>query len=133
MPMETSIHAAALLRPPFRELFKVFDGTEGNIGGVESSLWWRALCLVLNDSGAPLEDVLGLQWTTIDMDRRLMRMPGTSAHLLLHPEAVTALRSITEPRRADVFPWPGSIDALRQEWERLIDEAVAAARKGGGL
>lgn len=93
------------------QLFMAVNALEGSVGTTQERLWWRALLLVLWDSGERIGAVLSIGWQHVDLDSRWLTIPaelrkGKARDMTyrLHPDTVEALRFL--PRHEKVFHWP---------------------------
>jgi hypothetical protein len=127
--------ASALLVPRSRnfhsQLLQVFEALPGTIGGVPASAFWSSLTRLQLDTGEPIDSVARLHWWQLDLDRHLLTIPRGNLDLTLSRATVAALRTIEEPQRQPVFPWPGGAAALHRALNYLTAQAAVLASKGG--
>lgn len=126
----------AWTREELVKLFDAVDNTSGMIGNVRANLWWRALLLVIWDTGERIGATRSLQWSDFDLDGHWLTVPaqvrkGKTADKThrLHPDTVTALRAILHPERQRVFEWPFVYSYLWTAFGKLLERAGLDASK----
>lgn len=107
-----------------QQLYEACDNEMGLIGEIPAKDFWRALILVIWDSGERIGAVIGLTWANVDLVGGWVRVPaevrkGKRRDRLyrISPETVDTLRRIKRKPGA-VFPWPYSKTYL---WRRFGD------------
>jgi integrase len=120
----------AWLDHELRALFKAIDELPGWLEGVRACHWWRALHLVIWDSGERISAVMDLRWEHVDLKGGWLRVPaelrkgkGADKVFKLHEETVKALRTIQSPEREALFPWPFGRTYLWQKYEPILKAA----------
>lgn len=110
-----------------QKLLEACSRFRGHLGGVRASLWFRTMLSWLWGTGCRIGETLALRWDWIDLDRGIASIPaearkGQVADKMLHLPAwlVAELRTITEPSRDLVFPFPRTMASLYERWKKLI-------------
>lgn len=82
-----------------------------SIAGIAASLWWRALFLVLYDTGWRVSAARSLQWGDVRESDETILVRGEYQKTLkdsrkrIAADTMAAIIAIREPRRRLVFPW----------------------------
>lgn len=82
-----------------------------DIAGIPANMWWRALFLVLYDTGWRVGAAMSVQWSDVRPGDQTVMVRGENQKSLkdsrkpVSNEAITALLAIQEPRRRLVWPW----------------------------
>lgn len=114
------------------ELRKLFDSCaqeRGTIDGIPAAAWWLALHSWLWCTSERKGATFGLRWDMVDLDGLVAVVPasirkGTTGRVYqLWPEAAAMLRSIREPSRELVFPWPFDEGTYYYRYGRLLRRA----------
>lgn len=109
-------------------LMAAIDRAEGEFAGVPKKRWWKALHLVLWDTGGRISELLAIEWDWIE--GRWLSIPASarkgkrgdmSYHL--RPETVEAIEDIRAPCRVRVFAWPYAITSLYYNYAKLLRSA----------
>lgn len=120
-----------------RRLFAEASKSPGTIGRVPTGAWWRALLLVLWNTGERIGAVWSLTWADVDLAGGWVRVPAESRKgrredrlYRLAPEAVAALRPLRANGSAAVFATHFGRQALWIRMRRLLLRAgLPADRK----
>ena len=120
----------AWMRGQMDSLWQEIDDTEGWIGDVPANLWWRALHMVMWNSGERVTALMQLKWCEVDLEGGWIHIlaetrkgKGEDKLFRLHPEAIKALRMIVQPERELVFPWPFSELYLWTRYKKIVRSA----------
>jgi integrase len=112
------------------ELVKLFAALEnaGPVGSLKGSLWWRALFLVLWDTGERISAVLAVQWQWVDLDGQTIYIPAEvrkGGHGdRLYPIAEDTAKAIAAlPRQYKPFFHPFHAATLYNRLKRLMKDA----------
>ncbi|MEX0938548.1 MAG: tyrosine-type recombinase/integrase [Pirellulales bacterium] len=100
-----------------------------NMDGTPAADWWRALILVLVDSGWRVGAALSLRWEHVDFAAGLAEVKaehqkhGADDIKRLHPETLTALRKVKQAH-PEVFGWALVIaNRIYAPWKRIRKRA----------
>lgn len=99
-------------RHEFNQLMATVKCLPGMVGDFQASDWWRALLLLLFDSGERVSAALDLQWENVDLPGRWVvfraeTRKGQSDDSLVRIAEDTAMAvDKLRRRRGVVFPWP---------------------------
>lgn len=114
------------------ELRKLFDSCaqeQGTIAGIPAASWWLALHGWLWCTSERKGATFALTWAMIDLDGMTAVVPGAArkgkkARVYdLWPECCSLLRSIREPARELVFPWPFDERTYYYRYGRILRRA----------
>lgn len=114
------------------ELRKLFDSCaqeQGTIAGIPAASWWLALHGWLWCTSERKGATFGLRWEHVDLDGMVAVVPGairkgrSSRVYDLWPECCSLLRSIREPARELVFPWPFDEGTYYYRYGRILRRA----------
>lgn len=112
----------AWLESELRRLFAACDKERQLIAKIPGAAWWRALLLVLWDTGERIGAVVSLRWQDVDLSGGWItclaetRKGGRHDRLYrLAPETIVALKAIKKAPGL-CFPWPYTRTYL---WDRL--------------
>ena len=120
----------AWTRSELRRLFETCQNQTGWIDGVQAAGWWQALHAVIWDTGERITAVLSIDWHNVDLDdgwlligaeHRKGRMRDKTWKL--HADTVALLRSIIQPEREKVFPFPYNPATLWNRYDALLKSA----------
>lgn len=102
----------AWLEHEIRQLFEAVQQERAMIGKVKARDWWRALLLLLWDSGERIGAAMAIRWQDVDLVNGWLHVPaevrkGGSRDRVykLSPETVAAMRAIKKSPGL-CFPWP---------------------------
>lgn len=114
------------------EIFQLWRGCalqKGDIGGIPSADWWRALLCVIWSTGERISAITAADWQHADLASGYLLVPAESRKggradrlYRLGPDAVDALLSIRRPS-GPVFPWPYSRTYLWRKYGDLLRDA----------
>lgn len=110
-------------------LFAACANVEGYVDCIPAFRWWTALHFVLWDSGIRIGAALKLAWEHFDLSAPAVIVPAeiqkqaADQRFDLFADTVFWLRSIIEPERRIVFPWPMCRDSLWNHYKRLLKAA----------
>ena len=111
-------------------LFAAADLEGGLIGPVPARLWWQARLCFHWFTGERYGAVKALRQDWCDLERGVCTIPANvrkgrrkPATYHLPPPLIAALRSIWQPPRELVFPWPLSDCAYWLRWNRILRHA----------
>lgn len=128
--VEPEILPQAWLEDEVKSLFAACDRETGSICGIQAGLWWRALLLVIWDSGERVGAVAALRWEHVSLSTGWLTVPydlrkGKRADKLyrLAPDTIEALRAMRLPKESRVFPWPYTPNYLWNRFDRLLQRA----------
>jgi integrase len=112
------------------ELVKLFAALEnaGPVGSLKGSLWWRALFLVLWDTGERISAALAIEWDWVDLEALTIYVPAEvrkGGHGdRLYPIAEDTAKAIAAlPRQYRPFFHPFHAATLYNRLKRLMESA----------
>jgi integrase len=118
-------------------LFEAIDETPGWIEGCRACDWWRALHLMIWNSGERISAVLRLEWSHVDLRDGWLKIPAelrknqTEDKLFkLAAYTLAALRKIEYPPRKLLFPWPLTKGYLWRRYTALLKRAGLPCGRG---
>lgn len=112
-----------------RSLLVACRDASGVISGIPAGLFWRALILVLFDTGLRAAAAWSLRRAEVDLDARTIYVRAETQKqradqlLRFSPQTAAALMEIWEPPRLLLFPWDRSPRMRYIEYERLLQRA----------
>lgn len=101
----------------FARLLDATDTLTGEVCGIPRSQWWRALLLVIFDTGIRRRAAFGIERTDVDLQSRWLRVPAelmktkVEQRFRLSEQTVRALERIWSPPRKLLFPRTGKCQA----------------------
>ncbi|MBI2824398.1 MAG: site-specific integrase [Planctomycetia bacterium] len=120
----------AWLPDELARLFAACKAQEGDIVGVPAGLWWLGLHYAIYDTAERIGAVRAIEWRNVDLAGGWVRFPGGTRKggkrdivRRLHPDTVAHLRTMIEPKRECVFPWPWDTSLLYFMYERVLRAA----------
>lgn len=127
---ETKRTPKAWTREQLALLMEECDVQGGRIAGVPARLWWKALHLVLFDTGARIGEILALRWEWIDLATGYVDIPAEvrkggekDACYQLHAETLATLAAIHLPHGELVFAWEKTESMLYIRYKRILKAA----------
>lgn len=96
---------------------------------VKPPKWWRALIVLVFNTGMRKGTVFRLRWEWVDWQNRLIAVPAASmksrrVHVSpLNETVLRHLHSIRDDDRELIFPWPINTRAFHDYWHSLLDLA----------
>lgn len=97
--------------------------------GIKKSLWWESLTTFLYWIGCRIGAALAVETSDIFLDRRLVRLKSEDAKtnleqiLLMHPQAVAAVKSMLSPDRKLVWPYPFGRRRIWEHYKAILQRA----------
>jgi integrase len=128
---EPEVIPMAWMEEEIRAIFAACDRIYGRFEGVPCNLWWKALLLVIWDTGERISAVRGIEWQHVDLKRSWLKVPAklrkgkrSDKAFRLSAETVGLLREIKKvTARSIVFPWPYSETYLWLKYGKLLESA----------
>jgi integrase len=109
--------------PELENLLSACADMPGRLMGVPESRYWKALILLLYDTGLRISATRQIRWNEIDFKSGVLSVPAERMKNLveqtftLHPQTIEAIVATLPPRRRLIFSWPfGKPHVL---WDRL--------------
>jgi integrase len=111
-------------------LFRALAAQPGFIDGVPAGRWWVGTHQFWWDTAERLNACLMLRWEDVDLESRWCRVRAESRKgqtrdrvYRLHPNTIATFKSIIEPSRQLVFPWPYNRSMLFYHYRRILKSA----------
>jgi integrase len=112
-----------------RALFDSCANEPGTIAGIPARDWWLALHSWLWCTSERKGATFALRWEMVDLEGMTAAVPGAIRKgrkgrvYDLWPECCSMLRTIWEPRREMVFPWPYNDGTYYNHYARILRRA----------
>ena len=109
-----------------QKLLAATDKLEGRYpNGIPKSAFWRALILVIYDTGIRRSDMLALRTDDLRDGSLVLIIQKTAVEILrpLSPETIKAIKATFPPKRELIFDWPHGRNHLNTEWSRIVQAA----------
>lgn len=115
-------------RDQLRTLMQTCKAQTGSLAGVPACDWWVALHLIAWDSGERIGAIRKLQWshlqdTWLVVPAEIRKGKRRDRLYQLADDTLAALRSIRQPKREAIFPWPFCEAYLWTKYATLLKEA----------
>jgi len=119
------------------QLIKATSEMKGEIAGIPAGLWWKAIHLLIWDTGERRGAVFALRWQYFNSSTSEVEAPaeirkGGQKPMLykLKPPTVAALELIREPSRELIFPWDRADCVFDSNYQILLKLADLPYEKG---
>lgn len=121
----------AWLEHEIQAIFAAVDSEPGMFCGVPRAIWWRALLLVIWDTGERISAVSGLHWADIDLrtgwvivSSELRKGNRADKAFKLAPDTIATLKQVKRHCRDNrVFPWPYTPSYLWTKYDEILIKA----------
>lgn len=120
----------AWLEHELSALFAAIDKLTGLIAGIPERIWWRALHLVIWDTGERISALQAIEWSDVDLAGGWLHVPAElrkgkrkDKTYKLHPETVETLKAMRYPQRKRVFIWPYADTYIWAKYAQILASA----------
>lgn len=119
----------AWLESEMHRLVQVCREQPGDYAGVPAGLWWVAIHEVCWDTAERIGAIRQLAWEHLNSDgwlvvpAELRKGKREDKCFLLGQDTLVTLRSISQPARNQIFPWPFSATYLYHVYKQILRRA----------
>lgn len=120
----------ALLEEELYALFAAIHQELEPVGDCRGSFFWRALCLLIWDTGERIGAVMALDWSQVDLRRKWVRFDADDRkggaednQLPIADDTADALRKLGPCTRGKVFKWPYSRTYIYRRYTLILERA----------